>query len=180
MPRTLTDLTADERHVLSSTAPLQAFDLTLATAAASLLHQSAAARLVERPSVSDNTRGLWPVWLHSLVRSTPAHRRGHHRRPADTLRLAPAAQRAHAALGEQLRTNPGPSGDRRWLVGCLRQGLGMARDFALDLGRLTDAAWAHVSYSVGEPPTRDGDEADEEARSEIADTIPSLTNGLTP
>ncbi len=60
-----------------------------------------------------------------------------------------AAVRAHTALGEQWTT--GPDRDRLLLVGCLRQGLTLARDFRLDLGWLTDAAWAYVSDSVWEP-----------------------------
>ncbi|MEU1409067.1 hypothetical protein ABZ471_43665 [Streptomyces sp. NPDC005728] len=48
------------------------------------------------------------------------------------------------------------------LVGCLRQGLPLARDFGLNLGWLTDAAWAYVSDSVWEPiapPAHDRDTA---------------------
>lgn len=37
------------------------------------------------------------------------------------------------------------------LVGCLRQGLALARDFRLNLDWLADAAWAYVSDSVWEP-----------------------------
>lgn len=37
------------------------------------------------------------------------------------------------------------------LVGALRQGLAVARDFELELGWLADAAWAYVGDSVWEP-----------------------------
>ncbi|WP_330319166.1 hypothetical protein [Streptomyces platensis] len=39
------------------------------------------------------------------------------------------------------------------LIGCLRQGLTLARDFRLDLGWLAQAAWTYVSDSVWEPLT---------------------------
>lgn len=54
-----------------------------------------------------------------------------------------------AALGEQWRTSSGPG--RRLLVGCLRQGLVLARDHRLDLGWLTDAAYAYTDDYVWEP-----------------------------
>ncbi|MEU8764701.1 hypothetical protein [Streptomyces sp. NPDC048659] len=60
-----------------------------------------------------------------------------------------AAARAHTALGEQWAAGTGR--DRLLLTGCLRQGLTLARDFRLELGWLTDAAWAYVSDSVWEP-----------------------------
>ncbi|MFD6364573.1 hypothetical protein ACFWFX_32735 [Streptomyces roseolus] len=37
------------------------------------------------------------------------------------------------------------------MVGCLRQGLALARDFRLDLGWLADTVWAYVSDSVWGP-----------------------------
>ncbi|MGV9885354.1 ATP/GTP-binding protein, partial [Streptomyces sp. NPDC003379] len=155
--RTLSDLTANERHVLRSVALLDAFDLDLATAAAGLTHQAPALRLIERPFVRENAFGLWPYHLHGLIRSTV--------RSADdqaddrwTARdWEQAAQRALTALGEQFRTRTGLS--RMLLVGCLRQGLALARDFRLDLDWLADAAWAYVSDSVWEPlapPARPG------------------------
>ncbi|MET7355043.1 hypothetical protein [Streptomyces mirabilis] len=38
-------------------------------------------------------------------------------------------------------------------MGCLRQGLAIARDYNLDLDWLTDAAWTYVGDSVWEPVT---------------------------
>jgi hypothetical protein len=39
------------------------------------------------------------------------------------------------------RSGTGPDGDRLQLVGCLRQGLTLARDFAIEPGRLAEAVW---------------------------------------
>ncbi|MFE0737480.1 ATP/GTP-binding protein [Streptomyces sp. NPDC058855] len=155
--RTLSDLTPDERHVLRSISLLDAFDLTLATAAAGLGHEAPAMRLIERPFVRENPFGLWPYHLHGLIRSTI--------RSADDATddrwsardWERAAERALAALGAQWSAHSGR--DRMLLVGCLRQGLPLARDFRLDLGWLADAAWAYVSDSVWEPiapPSRTG------------------------
>lgn len=47
LARVLSDLTAEERHVLRSVSLLDAFDLELATRAAGLTHQTVARRLVE-------------------------------------------------------------------------------------------------------------------------------------
>ncbi|MGK5629151.1 ATP/GTP-binding protein [Streptomyces sp. URMC 123] len=147
--RTLSDLTPDERHVLRSVSLLDAFDLTLATAAAGLLHQAPAQRLIERPFVRENVFGLWPYHLHGLIRSTI--------RSADDATddrwtdgdWQRAAERALAALGTQWTGATGQG--RMLLVGCLRQGLTLARDFNLELGWLTEAAWAYISDSVWEP-----------------------------
>ncbi|MER5974208.1 ATP/GTP-binding protein [Streptomyces sp. NPDC002055] len=159
--RTLSDLTADERHVLRSVALLDAFDLNLATAAAGLPHQAPALRLIERPFVRENPFGLWPYHLHGLIRSTV---RGAADQADDRWSARDweqAAQRALAALGEQWNERTGR--DRILLVGCLRQGLALARDFRLDLGWLAEAAWAYVSDSVWEPlapPTRNDTDTD--------------------
>ncbi|MEU0665671.1 hypothetical protein ABZ508_26280 [Streptomyces lavendulocolor] len=155
--RSLSDLTPDERHVLRSISLLDAFDLPLATAAADLRHEAPALRLIERPFIRENVFGLWPYHLHGLIRSTV---RGADDQADD--RWSPrdweqAAKRALAALGEQYSARTGR--DRLLLVGCLRQGLALARDFRLDLGWLADAAWAYVGDSVWEPiapPARDG------------------------
>ncbi|MGW6857828.1 ATP/GTP-binding protein [Streptomyces xanthophaeus] len=153
--RTLSDLTPAERHVLRSVALLDSFDLPLATAAAGLQHEAPAMRLIERPFVRENPFGLWPYHLHGLIRSTI--------RTADDQaddRWSPrdweqAAARALSALGTQWQAHTGR--DRTLLVGCLRQGLSLARDFGLNLDWLADAAWAYVADSVWEPiapPTR--------------------------
>ncbi|MEU7553156.1 ATP/GTP-binding protein [Streptomyces sp. NPDC044571] len=147
--RTLSDLTADERHVLRSVALLDAFDLTLATAAAGLPHEAPALRLIERPFVRENLFGLWPYHLHGLIRSTV---RGADDQADDRWSARDweqAAQRALTALGDQWSAHTGR--DRMLLVSCLRQGLALARDFRLDLGWLAEAAWAYVSDSVWEP-----------------------------
>ncbi|MEV7834378.1 hypothetical protein AB0P12_27690 [Streptomyces subrutilus] len=158
--RTLADLTPYERHLLRSVALLDAFDTHLATRTAGLTRQAAADRLIQRPFINENPFGLWPYYLHGLIRSTI--------RGADDLtddRWTPAdwqaaAARAHAALGEQWTAGTGR--DRLLLTGCLRQGLALARAFRLELGWLTDAAWAYVSDSVWEPvapPAHDRPEA---------------------
>jgi hypothetical protein len=147
--RTLSDLTPDERHVLRSVALLDSFDLSLATRAAGMTHEAPALRLLERPFVRENPFGMWPFHLHALIRSTI--------RTADDQtddRWSPhdwrqAAKRAFAGLGEQWTTSAAPS--RMLLVGCLRQGLAVARDFRLDLGWLSEATWKYVSDSVWEP-----------------------------
>ncbi|MFB7600809.1 ATP/GTP-binding protein [Streptomyces sp. NPDC056160] len=159
--RTLSDLTPDERHVLRSISLLDAFDLALATATATagLPHEAPAQRLIERPFIRENAFGLWPYHLHGLIRSTL--------RSADDATddrwtdrdWQQAAERALSALGTQWAAAEGTGRDRMLLVGCLRQGLPLARDFRLDLGWLADAAWAYVSDSVWEPiapPARAG------------------------
>ena len=155
--RTLADLTADERHILRSVSLFDAFDLTLATRAAGLTHQAAAARLIERPFVRTDPFALWPYHLHALIRSTlRTADDATDDRWTDTDWRA-AAARALDALGEQWRAAAGP--DRRLLVGCLRQGLALARDHRLDLGWLTDAAQAYTADYVWEPlPLPDTDE----------------------
>ncbi|OKI37470.1 ATP/GTP-binding protein [Streptomyces sp. TSRI0281] len=178
--RTLSDLTPDERHVLRSVALLDAFDLRLATRTAGATHEAPALRLLERPFIQQDVFGLWPFHLHALIRTTI--------RTADDLtddRWSPtdwaqAAQRAHAALGEQWAAGTGR--DRMLLVGCLRQGLAIASDFHLELGWLTDAAWAYVSDSVWEPLTPPTRTAPADGRSAgpatAADALVELLNTL--
>lgn len=147
--RTLSDLTPDERHVLRSVSLLDSFDVPLATRAAGVAHESAALRMVERPFVRENVFALWPFHLHRLVRSTIRTADDHtddRWSPADWQQ---AAQRAFYALGEQWSS--GPDRDRILLVGALRQGLALARDFRLELGWLHQAAWRYISDSVWEP-----------------------------
>ncbi|MFE4018488.1 ATP/GTP-binding protein [Streptomyces sp. NPDC059101] len=147
--RTVADLTPEERHVLRAVSLLDAFDIPLAARAAGLTHDAPALRLTERPLVEENPFGLWPYHLHALIRSTirSADDRTDDRWSAQDWRRA--AERALAALGEQWRTHTAPG--RLLLVGCLRQGLALARDFQLDLGWLAEAAWAYVGDSVWEP-----------------------------
>lgn len=147
--RTLSDLTPDERHVLRAVSLLDAFDLDLAARAAGLAHQAAALRLAERPFVREDPFGIWPYHLHALIRSTlrTADDRTDDRwSPAD---WDTAAARGFTAIGDQWTATP--AHDRRMLVGCLRQGLRLARDFHLDLDWLAAAAWQYVSDSVWEP-----------------------------
>ena len=147
--RTMSDLTGPERDVLRTVSLLDGFSVALATAAAGLDQEAPAARLVERPFVlEDPAAPLWPYHLHQAVRSAIRHAAdatGDHWTPRDWTR---AAQRAFRAVGEQLATRPR---DRTALVACLRQGLRLARDYALDLGWLTDAALVYVDDSVWEP-----------------------------
>lgn len=155
--RTLSDLTADERHVLRSVALLDSFDLPLATRASGLAHQAPAMRLIERPFVRENAFGIWPFHLHGLIRSTIRNADDHADDRWSDGDWTAAAQRVLGALGEQWGT--ATEHDRLLLVGCLRQGLAVARDFALELDWLAEAAWAYVSDSVWEPlapPARPG------------------------
>lgn len=175
--RTLSDLTPGERHVLRSVSLLDAFDVDLATQAAGMTHQASALRLVERPFVRDNPFSVWRYHLHDLIRATI--------RGADDAtddRWSPqdwahAARRAFTALGEQWAAGTGPG--RQLLVGCLRQGLGVARDFRLDLDWLVDAAWAYISDSMWEPitpPARSGADADtlQTASDALVETLSAL------
>lgn len=175
LTRTLTDLTEAERHVLRSTSLLDAFDLELATAAAGLPHQAAAARLAERPLVREDPFALWPYSLHALIRSTlrDADDATDDRWTEDDWRAA--AGRALTALGTQWAAGTGP--DRRLLTGCLRQGLALARDHDLDLGWLTAAAAAYTADYVWEPlplPAREGDEELTTAAGALAELLSTL------
>ncbi|WP_327311756.1 ATP/GTP-binding protein [Streptomyces sp. NBC_01243] len=152
LARALSDLTADERHVLRSVSLLDAFDLDLATRAAGLTHQAPARRLTERPIVTENPYALWPYHLHGAIRSALTEADDHtddRWTPADWHQ---AATRALAALGDQWATTTALTPSRILLVACLRQGLRLARDHRLtDLGWLTDAAFVYTDDSVWEP-----------------------------
>ncbi|MDQ8707576.1 ATP/GTP-binding protein [Streptomyces sp. LHD-70] len=171
--RTVADLTPDERHILRSVSLFDAFDLDLATHAAGLPHQAAAARLIERPFVRHDPFALWPYNLHALIRSTL--------RTADDATddrwtdadWRAASTRALAALGDQWRAAAGP--DRRLLVGCLRQGLAIARDHRLDLDWLTDAAHAYTDDYVWEPlPLPEAAEGPATAADALAELLSAL------
>lgn len=174
--RTLSDLTAPERHVLRSVSLFSSFDVALATRAAGLPQQAPALRLVERPFVRETPFGLWPYHLHALIRATI--------RDADDQtddRWSPAdwqqtAIRAFAALGEQW--SGGSDRDRQLLVGCLRQGLAIARDYRLDLGWLTEAAWTYVGDSVWEPLDLTASSEREGAAATAADALVELLSAL--
>ncbi|MGW7261285.1 ATP/GTP-binding protein [Streptomyces sp. NPDC054834] len=150
--RTLSDLTADERHVLRSASLLDAFDLDLATHAAGLTHQAAARRLIERPMITEDPYAIWPYHLHGAIRTALRTADDHTEdrwTPADWHR---AAERALAALGQQRQNGRADVPGRTLLVACLRQGLRLARDHRLDdLSWLTDAAFAYTDDSVWEP-----------------------------
>ncbi|MFF1628464.1 hypothetical protein [Streptomyces sp. NPDC058272] len=106
--RTLSDLTPDERHVLRSVSPLDAFDVPLATRAAGLTHEGPALRLTKRPIIREDPFGLWPFHLHQLIRSAV-------RNTDDTTDSRwtesdwqQAAHRAFTTLGEQYQAASGP------------------------------------------------------------------------
>ncbi|MEU6197611.1 ATP/GTP-binding protein [Streptomyces sp. NPDC047061] len=147
--RTLSDLTPDERHVLRSVSLLDNFDVALATRAAGLPHESAALRLVERPFVRTDPAADWPFHLHAVIRTTLRTTEDRADDRWSRTDWERAARRAFDAIGE--RWTGAPVRDRAHLVACLRQGLRLARDFALEPGWLADAAWSYVGDSVWEP-----------------------------
>ncbi|MGW3563507.1 ATP/GTP-binding protein [Streptomyces sp. NPDC000941] len=167
--RTMADLTPDERHVLRSVALLDAFDLNLAAQAAGLTHEAPARRLVERPFIQEDPFGLWPYHLHALIRSTLRTADDHTDDRWSPRDWAQAAERAFTALGEQWTTSPAQN--RLLLIGCLRQGLRLAREARLDLGWLADAAWSYISDSIWEPLAPPTDDQDETALQTPADAL---------
>lgn len=174
--RTVSDLTTDERHVLRSIALLDAFSVALATQVAGLTHDAAALRLAERPFIRDDPAGLWPHHLHQVVRSAIRHAADHtddRWSPQDWQR---AAVRALAALGHEF--NHGPRRDRAMLIGCLRQGLRLARDFALDLDWLTEAAFHYVGDSVWEPLAPPAHDRESDALQTPADALVETLSAL--
>lgn len=147
--RTLSDLTAEERHVLRSVSLLNAFSVSLATQVAGMDHDAPALRLTERPFIRESPSGVWPFHVHDLIRAAIRNADdGSDDRWSDQ-DWQRAAQRAFHALESQWRQDL--RRDRTVLVGCLQQGLLLARDFHLDLGWLADAAFQYVGDSVWEP-----------------------------
>lgn len=150
--RTLSDLTAEERHVLRSASLLDAFDLELATRAAGLTHQAPARRLTERPMVTEDPYAIWPYHLHGAIRSALRTADDHTDDGWTRTDWQQAAERALLALGDQWRGTSTAATGRTLLVACLRQGLRLARDHRLtDLSWLTDAAFAYDSDAIWEP-----------------------------
>ncbi|WP_314223579.1 ATP/GTP-binding protein [Streptomyces zaehneri] len=148
--RTLSDLTSDERHVLRSVSLLDAFSVPLATQVAGLTRDAAALRLTERPFIREDLTGLWPFHLHQVVRSAIRNADDQTDDRWSEQDWHRAALRAQAALGEEWAH--GPRRDRAVLIGVLRQGLRLARDFNLaELGWLAEAAFTYVGDSVWEP-----------------------------
>ncbi|MCX5589553.1 ATP/GTP-binding protein [Streptomyces erythrochromogenes] len=157
LARTLSDLTAEERHLLRSVSLLDAWDLDLATRAAGLTQQATARRLTERPLIAENPYALWPYHLHRAIRTAVREDTHSEDRWTDT-DWHQAATRALAALGEQWTTATAQAPSRMLLVACLRQGLRLARDHRLtDLGWLTAAAFDYADDSVWEPLTLPAD-----------------------
>ncbi|GAA2160275.1 hypothetical protein [Actinomadura napierensis] len=161
--RIFRDLPPEERTVLRSVSLLDSFSVELATAAAGLSRDAAAVRLVDRPFVDVTPGAQWPYRLHELVRSTirDTDTTGDDRWSEEDWRRA--AQRAFDALGRDFdRHGRGPG--RQVLLGCLRQGLRLARAYGLELGWLGDAALAYVRDFVWEPlGSGTGDELDSPA-----------------
>ncbi|MEU5053534.1 ATP/GTP-binding protein [Streptomyces sp. NPDC021096] len=174
--RTLSDLPSEERHVARAVSLLDAFDETLAARAAGLSHQAPVRRLLERPFVREDPFALWPFHLHGVVRSAIRSADDQTDDRWTTADWQQAAQRALTALGEQWTSQPGPGG-RALLVACLRQGLRLARDHRLDLGWLTEAAWAYVADFVWEPVAPPA--ADEPADAGIQTAADGLTELLS-
>ncbi|MBE8477727.1 MULTISPECIES: hypothetical protein [Streptomyces] len=147
--RTLSDLTLDERHVLRSVSLFNAFSVPLAAKASGLEYDAPVLRLVERPFVRETVNERWPFHLHDVIRAAirNASDTGDDRwSQRDWQR---AAQRAFTALADEWRH--GPRRDRALLLGCLRQGLWLAREFQLELDWLIDAAFQYVADSIWEP-----------------------------
>ncbi|WP_030889963.1 hypothetical protein [Streptomyces sp. NRRL S-1868] len=179
LARALSDLTADERHVLRSVSLLDAFDVDLATRAAGLTHQAPVRRLTERPIVYENPYALWPYHLHGAIRSALTEADDHtddRWTPADWHQ---AATRALAALGDQWVANVSLTPSRMLLVACLRQGLRLARDHRLTgLGWLIDAAYAYTDDSVWEPLTPPTTSASNLGLDTAADALAELLTAI--
>ncbi|MGP3691077.1 ATP/GTP-binding protein [Streptomyces sp. IBSNAI002] len=179
LARTLSDLTAEERHLLRSVSLLDAWDLDLATRTAGLTHQAPARRLTERPLIAENSYALWPYHLHRAIRS--AVREDTHSEDRWTQTdWKQAATRALAALGDQWTTAAALGPSRLLLVACLRQALRLARDYRLtDLGWLTDAAYAYADDSVWEPLTLPTDTTAGPVPDTAADALAEVLTAIT-
>ncbi|MFF7472511.1 ATP/GTP-binding protein [Streptomyces sp. NPDC008092] len=147
--RTLSDLTAEERHVLRSVSLLSAFSVPLATKVAGMDHDAPALRLIERPFVRESPSGAWPFHIHDLIRSAIRNTEDGADDRWSQQDWQRAAHRAFHALEAEWRQDT--RRDRTVLLGCLQQGLVLARDFGLDLDWLGDASFQYVADSVGEP-----------------------------
>ncbi|MFJ2650349.1 ATP/GTP-binding protein [Streptomyces sp. NPDC087420] len=147
--RTLSDLSANERHVLRSVSLLSAFSVPLATQAAGMDHDAPALRLTERPFIRESTSGVWPFHVHNLIRSTIRNADDSSDDRWSEQDWRRAAQRAFHALESQWRQDL--QHDRAVLISCIQQGLLLARDFRLGLDWLVDAAFQYVGDSVWEP-----------------------------
>jgi hypothetical protein len=175
--RTLSDLTGDERHVLRSVSLLDAFSVPLATQVAGLPHDAAALRLSERPFIREDATALWPFHLHQVVRSAIRNADDHSDDRWSEQDWHRAALRALTALGDEWAH--GPRRERPVLIGALRQGLRLARDFNLDqLDWLTDAAFAYVGDSVWEPLAPPAHDRDSAALSTPADALVETLSAL--
>ncbi|MGW1887239.1 hypothetical protein [Streptomyces sp. NPDC001970] len=136
-------------------------------------------RPLQAQAVLENPFGLWRYHLHARIRSTIRTADDHTDDRCSPGDWTAAAQRAFTALGDQWAAGPGR--DRSLLVGCLRQGLPLARDFRLDLGWLTEAAFAYVSDSVWEPlvqPVRTGPDGETTGVQTAADALAKLLSTL--
>lgn len=171
--RTFRDLTPDERQILRAVSLLDSFSIELATATAGMDRDAAALRLVDRPFVEVIPGAVWPYQVHDLVRAAvrDADSTGEDRwSDADWRR---AAQRAFDALGSELVKHSDDT-DRRVLLGCLRQGLRLARDFGLPLGWLADAAFAYVADYVWEPVELEGALTVDSPSAALAETLTAI------
>ncbi|MFI9781077.1 hypothetical protein ACIHCV_41710 [Streptomyces sp. NPDC051956] len=168
----MSDLTNDERNVLRSVSLLDAFSVPLATQVAGLTRDAPALRLADRPFVIEDPTGLWPFHLHQVVRSAIRHADDHTDDRWSEQDWQRAAQRALAALGNEWEC--GPRRDRAVLIGCLR----LARDFALDPGWLTDAAFTYVGDSIWEPLAPPGHDRDGAVLSTPADALVETLSAL--
>ena len=92
---------------------------------------------------------MWPFHVHDLIRAAIRNADDGSDDRWSEQDWQRAAQRAFRALESQWRQDL--RRDRTALVGCLQQGLLLARDFHLDLDWLADAAFQYAGDSVWEP-----------------------------